>query len=342
MKINNQSALHEPSLTRRSLTLILLLLIAGVTIADNSAFIGEPMELSKKYKTGDQFMGVRLLGTLNLSGLPIKGLAAHELSGLAWDEDDQILYAVSDKGYLLHLRPFLKKSILNNVELLDAYRLKNTDGEKIKYADSEGLDIINGNNGVKDDAQLVISFEVKPKITRYSRTGEELEEYKLPKGLDKIKDYDFRNSALESLIIHPDLGILTAPQMPLKESSGELRSIHDLNGKTWQFKPHDIEYSSITDLEKTEDGSILILERRYSNILAPIQSIIRRIRLDKNDKNDAVIPSEIIALFESTKGWKIDNFEGLAHHKDNKYFMISDDNNNIFQRTLLVYFELID
>ena len=322
--------------------LIILIMLAGISLTANSAFIGKPMEMSKEYKTGDEFMGIRLLGTLDLSGLPVKGLAAHELSGLAWNEDDQILYAVSDKGYLMHLRPVFNNETLTNIELLDAYLLKNKKGKNVSRPDAEGLDIINGDNGIKDDAELIISFELKPRIYRYTPDGKFLGKYKLPKDLSKIKEYDYKNAALESLIIHPTLGILTAPQMPLRKSQHHLRSIHDLNGKSWQFKPQDKDHSSITDLEISPDGSVLVLERRYSNILAPIQSIIRRIKLDKNDMNKTILPTETIMLMESTKGWSIDNFEGLSHHKGKKYFMISDDNNNIFQRTLLVYFELLD
>ncbi len=322
--------------------IILYLLLGGIFLPVNAAFIGKPVEMSREYKTGDQFMGIRLLGTLDLSGLPVKGLAAHELSGLAWDEDDQILYAVSDKGYLLHLRPVFKASFLKNIELLDAYRLKDLKGGKIKYPDSEGLDIIHGNNKIKGDAELIISFEIIPRIFRFTPAGKMLEKYKLPKNMDKIKDYNFKNAALESLVIHPDHGMLTAPQMPLRRSPQRLRSIHDLEGKFWQFKPQDKDYSSITDLEVAPDGSVLILERRYSNILAPIQSILRKINLNKTTKDNTVLPTKTMAIFDSRKGWNIDNFEGLAHHKGHKYFMISDDNNNLFQRTLLVYFELID
>ncbi len=322
--------------------LFILLLLCGLSFQTNAAFIGKQMEMSREYKTGDEFMGIRLLGTLDLSAHPIKGLAAHELSGIAWDDDEQILYAVSDKGYLLHLRPIFKKSFLSNIELLDAYPLKNTKGGSIKHPDAEGLDIINGGNGKEGDAELIISFEIKPRIFRFTPKGNMLEKVYLPKALNKIKDYDYKNAALESLIIHPTLGILTAPQMPLRKSQHHLRSIHDLTGRSWQFKPQHKDHSSITDLEISPDGSVLILERRYSHILAPIQSIIRKIKLDKNIKNNEVIPTETIALFESRKGWNIDNFEGLSHHEGNKYFMVSDDNNNIFQRTLLVYFELLE
>jgi hypothetical protein len=37
----------------------------------------------------------------------------------------------------------------------------------------------------------------------------------------------------------------------------------------------------------------------------------------------------------------MDNFEGLAHHEGNRYFMISDDGRNPLQRTILMYFEIL-
>jgi hypothetical protein len=36
----------------------------------------------------------------------------------------------------------------------------------------------------------------------------------------------------------------------------------------------------------------------------------------------------------------VDNFEGLSRHQGAKFFMVSDDNFNALQKTLLVYFEL--
>ena len=43
----------------------------------------------------------------------------------------------------------------------------------------------------------------------------------------------------------------------------------------------------------------------------------------------------------SHKGWSVDNFEGLVRVGKNRSAMISDDNNNFFQRTLLIYFEVL-
>jgi hypothetical protein len=45
---------------------------------------------------------------------------------------------------------------------------------------------------------------------------------------------------------------------------------------------------------------------------------------------------------DSGKGHQIDNFEGLARHRGNRFFLVSDDNDLFLQRSLLMYFELLD
>lgn len=327
-----------------SVFLLALFIFTNFSNQASAELIGKPIDFSDQYKVGDQFMGIKLLGTLDLSSNSIKGYAVNEISALAWSEDDQILYALSDKGYFLHLRPVIKEQELINIELLDAYPLRNKKGKKLKgdHVDAEGMDIINGNNQIKGDDELVISFELKPRIIRYDNAGNQLEKYELPKPISKVELFDFKNAALESLVMHPQHGILTSPQMALRSEPKNLRTIHDLKGNLWYFEPQTRKHSSITDLEITSDGSVLILERRYSNILSPIMSIIRKIDISKPGKKGEAINTETIASFDSSKGWKLDNFEGLSRHQDNRYFLISDNNQNIFQSTLLVYFEIIE
>ncbi len=52
--------------------------------------------------------------------------------------------------------------------------------------------------------------------------------------------------------------------------------------------------------------------------------------------------SEVLAQFNSGNGWRIDNFEGLTKVGKNRYAIISDDNDNFYQRTILLYFEVLD
>ena len=56
----------------------------------------------------------------------------------------------------------------------------------------------------------------------------------------------------------------------------------------------------------------------------------------------SVVVIETVALMDTAQGYQIDNFEGLTRHKGNHFFMVSDNNDLFVQRTLLLYFELVD
>ena len=45
---------------------------------------------------------------------------------------------------------------------------------------------------------------------------------------------------------------------------------------------------------------------------------------------------------DSSVGWRIDNFEGLARHRGLRFFLVSDDNENALQTTILLYLEIVD
>jgi hypothetical protein len=289
-------------------------------------------------------MQVRLLGTLHLSNTPINGLAATELSGLAWDEDEQILYAVSDAGYLVHLRPVFAQDRLVNVELIAAYPLLNDDGRPLRhlFTDAEGLAIEHGGNGRKGDTTLLISFEGKPRIDRHTPTGQFIGHVELPIALRHEKDFRCRNCQLESIALDSTLGLVTAPQLPLKTARHEVHSIYDEHSRIWTFPPITPDHCSLVDLTSMGDGHLLALERHYRNVFLPIVFALRRLSFDPHSSTGGALEVEDLATFNNTDGWSVDNFEGLTRYRGNRYFMVSDDNNSALQSTLLVYFEILD
>lgn len=320
----------------KKVIITILLLIATVSCIASS--FSRPIDFSNKYQSGEQYMNIRLRGTLELT-IP----KFTELSGLAWDSDENILYAISDNGSLYHLKPLIVNNTLVKVRPLSAYKLKNKKGKRLKSKDSEGLSILNSNNGKKGDTQLVISFERKPKIAKFTPKGKLISKYKLPKQLAKIKNYHSKNKSLEAVTIHPRLGVLTAPEYPLK-NAGNKHTIYSLKTKRkWTIPAYPAKNSAIVALETLQDGSILILERAFSSVLNPLIISIRRVWLSTcNCSIGDDSEFKQVAVFNNFKGWEIDNFEGLTHHKDNYFFMVSDDNDSKLQRTLLSYWELIN
>jgi hypothetical protein len=102
-------------------------------------------------------------------------------------------------------------------------------------------------------------------------------------------------------------------------------------------RSHDFD---ITDAAITPKGDLLILERSFS-FFHGAGMRIRRVPL-KQVKPGALIHGE--TLFEADRSYNIDNMEGLAVHTaangDTVLTLLSDDNFNPLQRTLLMQFTL--
>lgn len=325
----------------KSYSLVIVMLLTLSPPASRAVSIGRPFELSVSLKPGDRYMHIRYLGAVELGTQRVGGYAAHGLSGLAWDADEHLLYAVSDRGYLLHLRPRFAHGILEGVDLVKAYPLRDRSGRPLSgaFADAEGLALRRGRNGRHGDSELLVAFEEHPRIVSYRTDGRYLRRHPLPPPLSRVSAYAGPNASLESCAISPAYGILTAPQMPLRGTPRATEAIYSLRGRQWRFPRLDRRDSDIVDLAPDGTDAVLVLERRYRSVFAPIIFDLRRVRLTRSDAGGNA-PVEDLAEFNNYRGWRLDNFEGLALHRDHRYFMVSDDNGNALQRTLLVYFAL--
>jgi hypothetical protein len=300
-------------------------------------------------------MGVRLLGAIEIGKTGIEGLSARELSGLAWDEDEQVLYALSDDGYVLYLAPAFEDGQLTGIDLREAHLLREADGSPVadERADSEGLALLRGDNGIRGDSEWLVSYEIVPRVTRYSAAGEFREELPLPEPLRDIRNYADDNSALESVSAHPAHGVLVAPERPLRGDPPATIPVFSLDGRRFEYTPLDAEHSALVDLALAADGSILVLERRFASIFRPVIFSVRRLLLDAppacgapepvaagNGPGQCAAVADVVSF--SSAEWRLDNFEGLTHHRDDRYFMVSDDNESAIQRTIMVYFEILE
>ncbi|MDX1606117.1 MAG: esterase-like activity of phytase family protein, partial [Candidatus Competibacterales bacterium] len=139
-------------------------------------------------------------GALRLPRTEIDGLALAGLSALAWDADEQRLYAVSDFGRLFHLRPVFDGDRLVDAELLAGFPLTDARGRALRppWTDAEGLTLRHGTNGIRGDSELLISYERRPRIRRYTPEGRRLDGLALPPPLADVNAYADPNQALEA------------------------------------------------------------------------------------------------------------------------------------------------
>jgi len=268
----------------------------------------------------------------------IDGVKFSEISDLAYDSKTKKLFMVSDEGKLFIFKAAFAEKI-SQLEPIDAIELRKKNGKKLKKwrRDSEGMTL----DGEK---RLLISFEGKAKIAWFHKNskkrGEQIKTYKLPKVLRNMDNYRTKNKALEALAWHPKYGIVTAAEWPLKRDNKKRQTIYALNGKQWHFRAEPEGRSAISAIEVMDDGNFLVLERSFISYLDPFVVTLKKVYIDKCRKG--MCKTEVLLKMNSHQGWAVDNFEGLAKVGKDRYVMISDDNDNFFQKTLLIYFEVRD
>ena len=261
-----------------------------------------------------------------------------EISDLAYYKKKHKLFMISDEGRLFTFKARFTDKI-DVLEPIEAVKLTKKHGKKFKRwrKDSEGMTL-------DRQGHLLISFEGKAKIAWFHKNSEKkgqlIRKYKLPKALKNSDNYRSRNKSLESLAWHSKYGIVTATEWPLKQYDKKKQTIYALSGKKWHFKAEPEARSAVSAIEVMEDGNFLVLERSFVSYLDPFVVTLKKVYINQCKKG--MCKTEVLLKMNSHKSWGVDNFEGLTRVGKNRYVMISDDNDNFFQKTLLIYFEVLD
>jgi len=89
------------------------------------------------------------------------------------------------------------------------------------------------------------------------------------------------------------------------------------------------------------NGDLIVLERHYAMLFG----VAMRIQRISAAALDGPQPMEGTTLLTAGMSHAVDNMEGMAVHKDARgrtiLTIVSDDNFNVLQRTLLLQFELL-
>jgi len=285
----------------------------------------------------NRFMGIHILDQKKLSYGRIDGVKFAELSDVTYDNKTGILYFVGDKGSLFSFRAKFTDKI-EVLKPLEAKKLRNKKGKRLKKwkRDAEGLTL----DGKR---KLLISFEGDAKIGWFHKNSKKagylIKKYKLPKLLKHSRNYRSINKSLEALAWHPRYGVLTATEWPLKKDDKKKQTIYALSGKRWHFKAEPEAKSAVVAMEVMDDGNVLVMERSFTGYLEPFIITLKKVMIH-GCKQGSMCPTKVLAKMNSHKGWDVDNFEGLAKVGKHRYVIVSDDNENFFQKTLLLYFEV--
>jgi hypothetical protein len=262
--------------------------------------ISYSVDFEKEYSNKN----IKILKTYKLKG------NAKEVSDLAYDKKDDILYAISDKGILYHI-----KFNNNNAKVVKDKKLKLE--KKSKKVDVEGL-------AIKDN-KLIISFEREPKIAIFNKKGKEKDNLKLPEDLDDKDDYLGENKMLESLAFNSKYGVITSAQ----NEKGDFHTVYNLDGKICKFQKDE----DLSAFEFIDDDDILTIERKVKDDKTK-KLFLKKVTLNKNRQ---ICKSKVLLELKSKKA-KLYNYEGLTKISKNKFMMVNDNGSK--DDTYLIMFEI--
>ncbi len=271
-----------------------------------------------------------IIPATGLNGIPIA-----ELSGLAWDKDERLLYAVSDQGYLFHFRLQRSDDGIAAVEPVHASALTSPSGtgQLARRFNAEGLTLQNADNGRVGDTTLVVSLEGggRPSIIRFDPRGSMKEELAVPSPANDPANYRKKRQGLESVTYHPDFGMMTAPESPLLSQPESRHAIY-ANGQVWSFNRHAPD-SRLKAADWLKNGRLLVLERSEIGAGKAMTASLRSIDLANCRDGKLCNAATLTVLPAGTN-----NFEGMTLLGDEGILIVSDhDGNKDPQSTTLVF-----
>ncbi len=294
-----------------------------------------PEEFSVQGKQA-QSDGLRFVG-----GLVLRSSNPHfgALSGLRIT-DDETLTAVTDTGFWFQGR------IGRNAEKIPTgiaegrmAPLLDEGGKPFSqkwYGDAEGLTFQNG--------KAYVSTEQDTRIIEYDRAGDLLAASSRTFGPSLPGDRLNYNLGLEAIATVPDSHPLAGQLLVISEAPPEpdrpIRAFVWSEDSVAEFGIVWRDGFFVTDADFLPDGSLLLLERKFS----PSRGSAMRLRriAGHEIKEAAVLGGETLLVLD--RNWQIDNMEGLSVFTgpdgSTRIGLVSDDNHWPLQRTLYLEFIL--
>jgi len=254
------------------------------------------------------------------------------LSALHVTPDGQRIHAVTDRGNWVTATLTYQENDLSGMQNIAITPLLDVNGKPLKgrLRDSESLAISDS---------LVISFERKHRLWRYrKRTGGYPglpTPIKTPAGFYQLSD----NGGIEAMTRMCNGRLLVLAEKAFDQRSSIVGWVQTSSG--WlSFRYQTKAALRPTGSVTLPNCDIAVVERSFSAV-SGLKIRLTRLRSAEIQPTKLVSPEELAYL---SYPLNIDNFEGIAARlsKNGKtlIYLVSDDNFNSEQRTLLVMFEL--
>jgi hypothetical protein len=292
----------------------------------------EPFDVDSKNPDRKQFGALTLLSAFQLQS---KDRRFGGLSGLSIGQDGK-LYAVSDAGYWLSativVEPDGALKDLRDWQIAPLL-MPDTTPVRRSWVDAEAL-------AQSADGSFLVGFEGRHRIWRYSPPPATIKSTPIlvptPDALARAPI----NGGIEALASLPDGKLLMLTE-DFANSDGSLKGWLSSGGRFAEISYVPARGYSVTDCAVLSNGDVIVLERRYRPLA------IFSVRLALVDQKDLRAGAKLTGkeLLRLEQPLAVENFEAVAVQRTTRgtvIYLVSDDNYNPFQQTLLLQFLLPD
>lgn len=277
-----------------------------------------------------------------VGGLELSSQAAQfgGLSGLIVGETGDAFIAVTDQGNWFTANLISEGDRPTGVSEALIAPILGPDGAPFsgkQESDAEGITVPFGTD--PRTTPLIVSFERHHRLRRFDLTSggfeasaEEVNDFGSFEGFDN-------NKGVEAVAYAPNGDLIAISEESLDED-GHIRGsrLTETGAVPVRLRQH-LPYM-LTDMAFLPGGDLITLERHYSP-LAGVGILMRRISAETLASGE---PWDGEVLLEANNSRSIDNMEGLSIRRnaagETLLYLISDDNFNAAQRTLLLTFKL--
>ena len=259
------------------------------------------------------------------------------LSGLLVSKDGSEMVAVSDSGYWFSAQLDYRDGNLDGVSRAYLAPLLDAEGKSVadskRRGDAESLARL-------PDGRLIVGFERNHRVEAYDFDATGMISLPTPVPISPDLKNAVNNKGLEAIETLPD-GSLIALTEGSYDAQGYIKGWRVSGNASTPVALRRSPPFDLTDTALLPSGDLLTLERRFSLI----GGVGAQLRLIESASLNGNGPLDGDIIYRSTAGHTIDNMEGLAVRTAadgaTLLYVVSDDNFNPLQRTLLLMFELM-
>lgn len=264
------------------------------------------------------------------------------ISGILLEDQGNRLIAITDTGNWITANVEYRDGVIHDLTDTKIEKIRGAPGEQLSgkfNTDAEGL-------ARAENGDVLVSFERNHRIARYDFSGEGPNAIAKYIALPPERDNFYNNSGFEAVGQFTGNQLSGAPVIAVAEEflddnghhSGWL--IRDKTSTRLAFQK--VEGFAITDLTILDDGSVILLERSFSVINGPAMRL-RLVTIAELTSGNMIAGEELLRVDRRDL---IDNMEALTTHVaangETILTVASDDNFQMFQRSLILQFALID